>query len=98
MTAIRGIGSTIRQVSEISVSISAAVEEQGVATPGIASNVQQAATGTFDVSANIAGVTAAAGNTGDAAAEVLGSARGMAQQAEMLRCEVDRFLAEIRAA
>ena len=98
VAAIKGIGATIRQVSEISVSISSAVEQQGAATKGIACNVQQAATGTYDVSANIAGVSAAACNTGDAAEAVLNSSRGMAQQAEMLRGEVDRFLAEIRAA
>lgn len=98
VVAIKGIGSTIRQVSEIILSISSAVEEQGVATKGIACNVQQAAAGTGDVSSNIASVSAAASNTGNAADGVLNSARGMAQQAEMLRDEVDRFLAEIRAA
>jgi methyl-accepting chemotaxis protein len=96
--AIKGIGATIRQVSEISVSISSAVDEQGVATAGIATNVHHAAMGTHEVSTNIAGVSTAASDTGHAAEDVLNSARGMAQQAETLRREVDRFLAEIRAA
>jgi methyl-accepting chemotaxis protein len=98
VAAIRGIGTTIRQVSEISVSISSAVEEQGAATHEIARNVQQAASGTSEVSTNIAGVTTAADKTGEAAGEVLSSARAMAEQADLLRAEVDRFLAEVRAA
>jgi methyl-accepting chemotaxis protein len=98
VAAIKGIGTTIRQVSEISVSISSAVEEQGAATQEIARNVQQAALGTGAVSENIASVRAAAAKTGGAAGEVLNSSGEMAQQAEALRAEVDRFLAEVRAA
>ncbi len=55
-------------------------------------------TGTHEVSTNIARASIAAGDTGYAAEDVLNSARGMAQQAEMLPSEVDRFLAEIRTA
>ena len=41
--AIRSIGTTIRQMSEIATTIASAVEEQGAATREIASNVHQAA-------------------------------------------------------
>ena len=43
VSAIREIGSTIAQISEISTAIAAAVEEQGAATQEIARNVQHAA-------------------------------------------------------
>jgi methyl-accepting chemotaxis protein len=98
VAAIAGIGDTIRRVSEIATTIASAVEEQGASTQEIARNVQQAAAGTQDVSANIADVTKAANQTGEAAEEVLSAAREMAQQTEALRGEVERFLADVKAA
>jgi methyl-accepting chemotaxis protein len=96
--AIRGIYGTIGRISEIATTIASAVEEQGAATQEIARNVQQASKGTDEVSSNIAGVTQAASATGAAAAEVLASSSELARQGETLRGEVDRFLADIRAA
>jgi methyl-accepting chemotaxis protein len=92
---IRGI---IGEVNDIATTISSAVEEQGVSTQEIARNVQQAAQGTQDVNSNIESVSRAAGETGTAANQVLNASQEMAQQAEGLRGEVDRFLAEVRAA
>jgi len=43
-------------------------------------------------------VTQAAGHTGAAAGQVLGAARELALQTETLRGQVERFLADIRAA
>jgi methyl-accepting chemotaxis protein len=79
-------------------SIASAVEEQGAATREIARTVQQAAAGTSEVSTNIVGVTRASGTTGQTAGEVLTAAQEMAKQAESLRGEVERFLAEVKAA
>jgi methyl-accepting chemotaxis protein len=45
-----------------------------------------------------AGVTAAAGSTGAAAPRVLSSASELARQSEVLRAEVGKFLATVRAA
>lgn len=98
VAAIAGIGETIRRVSEIATTIASAVEEQGASTQEIARNVQQAAAGTQEVSANIADVTKAANETGEAAEQVLSAAREMAQQTEALRGEVERFLADVKAA
>ncbi|HEX2116061.1 MAG TPA: HAMP domain-containing methyl-accepting chemotaxis protein [Alphaproteobacteria bacterium] len=98
VAAIQGIGSTIREINEIATSIASAVEEQGAATREIARNVQQAAAGTSEVSSNIAGVTKASSTTGQTAGEVLSAAQEMAKQAESLRGEVERFLAEVKAA
>jgi methyl-accepting chemotaxis protein len=96
--AIKSISQTIRHISEIAEAISTAVEQQGNATNEIARNIQQAAAGTGEVSENITGVTKAASATGRAAEDVLKSAHDMAQQAELLRGEVDRFLDEVKAA
>jgi len=96
--AIKGIDGTIGQMSEISTTIAAAIEEQGAATGEITRSTQETARGTEAVSRNIAGVTEAAGNTGTAAAQVLASAAELGRQAETLRAEVDQFLATIRAA
>jgi methyl-accepting chemotaxis protein len=96
--AIRSIGTTIRQMSEIATTIASAVEEQGAATREIASNVHQAAQGTGDIATNIGGVSRAASETGSAAAQVLGSASELSRQSETLRRDVDEFLVTVRAA
>ena len=96
--AIEAISTTIGRVSEIATTIAAAVEEQGAATREIARNVQEAAVGTNEVSTHISGVSKAATETGAAATQVLSSADQLAKQSEVLRGQVDRFLATIRAA
>ena len=96
--AIRSIGTTIRQMSEIATTIASAVEEQGAATREIATNVHQAAQGTGDIATNIEGVSRAAGETGAAATQVLSAAGELSKQSEMLRHDVDEFLATVRAA
>jgi methyl-accepting chemotaxis protein len=60
--------------------------------------VQQVAIGTDEVSRTVAGVTAAAGETSTAAGDVLHAANRLAEQSAMLRQQVDRFLATVRAA
>ncbi|HZH27750.1 MAG TPA: methyl-accepting chemotaxis protein [Azospirillaceae bacterium] len=96
--AIRGIGSTIGTISEITTAISSAVEEQSATTAEIARNVAQAAVGTQEVSSNIVQVTEAASQAGVAATEVLGAAAELNQQADGLKLEVHAFLEGIRAA
>jgi methyl-accepting chemotaxis protein len=96
--AIEKIRGVIREIAEISVTISSAVEQQGISTQEIARNVQQAAKGTQDVNQNIENVSRAAGETGAAAGQVLNASQEMARQAEGLRSEVERFLREVRTA
>ena len=98
VAAIESISKIVSEVNEVSSGIASAVEEQGAATQEIARNVQQASAGTQEVSSNIAGVTKAAGDTGAAAGQVLGSAKDLARQSESLRQEVDKFLSDVRAA
>ena len=96
--AIESIGRTIGAINEITSAISIAVEQQGTATQEIARNVQEAALGTGQVSSNIAAVNHAAEKTGSASNGVLASAEQLSKQAGTLRADVDRFLANIRAA
>jgi methyl-accepting chemotaxis protein len=98
VAAINGITQTIAQMSEITVSISTAVEQQGNATRQIARNIQQVAAGSSEINSHIGGVTTAAAATGTAASDVLASARELDNQSGMLRNAVDDFLAKVRAA
>jgi methyl-accepting chemotaxis protein len=96
--SIQEIAATIGKVNETATAISSAVEEQGAATQEIARNVQQASQGTQDVSSNIVLVNQAAQDSGAAAAQVLASAGELSKNSEVLRQQVDAFLAEVRAA
>jgi methyl-accepting chemotaxis protein len=96
--AIKGIGVTIGEISEIATAIASAVEEQGAATQEISRNVQEAARGTQEVSRNIGQVSEASAATGAAASQVLSAATERSSQAETLRGQVERFLADVKAA
>jgi len=96
--AIGQITARIEEISGVATSIAAAVEEQGAATQEIVRNVAQAAAGTGEVTGNIAGLAGAAEETGAAAGQVLVSASELSRQSERLSAEVERFLAQVRAA
>jgi methyl-accepting chemotaxis protein len=96
--AINGIGGTIGRVNAVSGIIAAAVTEQHAATTEIARNVQQTAAGCHLAANSIVQVTHAASQAGAAASQVLGAATELSRQAETLRTDVERFLADIRAA
>jgi methyl-accepting chemotaxis protein len=98
VVSIGGITETIARMSEITMNISSAVEEQGAATREIARNIQSVAAGSSEISDHIGGVSAAAAATGNAASDVLTSARDLDQQSGMLRAAVDEFLGKVRAA
>lgn len=94
--AIGSIGGTITQINEIASAIAAAVEEQGAATSEIARNVEQAASGTQEVSSNIEGVSQSAGESGNAAQQMLEASQELSEQSNTLSHKVDTFLDEIR--
>ncbi len=98
VAAIESITKTISKINEVNSGVASAVEEQGAATQEIARNVEQAAAGTQEVSSNIGGVSAAANETGTAAEQIHKAAGELSQQSETLRAEVDKFLANVRAA
>jgi len=97
VSAIGGIRKVIEEMNEISATIASAVEEQKSATSEISQNVQRAATGTQEVSSHIGSVSEAASHTGSGANQVMNVANGLAQQADSLSREVDKFLAQVRA-
>ncbi|HTE96829.1 MAG TPA: HAMP domain-containing methyl-accepting chemotaxis protein, partial [Bradyrhizobium sp.] len=98
VAAIKEIGGTIAEISNIASSIASAVEQQSSATQEIARSVQTVAQGTQEAAANIMQVNRGATKTGSASEEVLNSAKSLSTESTRLREELDRFMANIRAA
>ena len=97
--AIQTIGKTIGEINAIaSTHRRRRGSSRRAATKEIARNVEQASTGTQEVTANITGVSQAANDTGSAASQVLASARELAQQSESLKKVVTAFLVNVKAA
>jgi len=97
VAAIRGVGTTIAKIDEITTTIAAAVEEQEATTREIAGNVDGAARGTEAVSTTIAEVSGAATEAGLEASSVAEAAAALARQSSQLESQVGTFLAHIRA-
>ena len=98
VAAIKEIGGTIGKISEIASTIASAVEQQSTATQEIAKSVQNVAQGTQEAAASVMQVNRGATETGAASEEVLNSARTLSSESTRLREELDRFMANIRAA
>jgi methyl-accepting chemotaxis protein len=98
VAAIKEIGGTIAQISSIASTIASAVQQQSSATQEIARSVQNVARGTHQAAANIMKVNRGATETGSASEDVLNSARTLSSESTRLRQELDRFMANIRAA
>ena len=98
VAAIKEIGGTIGQISNIASTIATAVEEQSSATQEIARSVQNVAEGTGEAATNIMEVNRGAAETGSASANVLEAAQSLSAESARLREELDRFMANIRAA
>ncbi len=96
--AIKAIGLTIERISEITTSISSAVEEQGTATQSIAQGVEAAAGGTLDVADNIERVARGADETETTSGQMLKSAKALSEVSNHLRNEVEKFLDSVQAA
>ena len=93
--SIRG---TIRDVSKIATDIANAVDQQQEAASEIGRSVREAARGAEEVTANIDGVSRIAEETGSASVQVHQASSELSRQAEHLRSEIERFIAEIRVA
>jgi len=98
VAAIKEIGGTIGKISDIASTIASAVEQQSSATQEIARSVQNVAQGTQEAASNVMHVNRGATETGAASEEVLNSARALSSESTRLREELDRFMANIRAA
>ncbi len=98
VSAISGFGTRIREISSVTTTIAAAVEEQNAATQEIVRNVAQAATGAGDVMTGTAGVSASAAETGETAARVMTASSQVSERSRELNVQTDAFLHAMRAA
>ncbi|WP_395453289.1 methyl-accepting chemotaxis protein [Azospirillum melinis] len=96
--SIGQIATVIEDMGRISSIVAGAIDEQGTATMDIAANAEQAAKATQSVTAIIDGVARSADTTKTVAGEVLVSSQDLTRQAGHLRAEIERFLADIKAA
>jgi methyl-accepting chemotaxis protein len=94
--SIQEISKTISAISELSLSIAGAIEEQSAATDEIARNVEHASDGTNLVTENIQGVAKAAEDTGTMANTVYESANTLKHRSEEMKSAVDQFLSSVR--
>ncbi|MDR3493264.1 MAG: cache domain-containing protein [Ancalomicrobiaceae bacterium] len=95
--AIGEISETMATVQRFTAGISAAVEEQGMATQEISRNVAEASTGTATVAQNVSTVTTAIGEANRSARHVLDSTGELAEAARRLESSVDTFLQQVAA-
>lgn len=93
---IQAVTKTIDEISEISSTISAAVEEQGASTQGITQNIQETARGTQEVSANVGQVNQAMADAEGAADQVLEISNTLVEEAGNLDRDVQSFIEKIR--
>jgi methyl-accepting chemotaxis protein len=98
VNALGAITQTIGEINQISIAISASVEEQTAAVREISRSTAEVAEGTRDVTGAIGAVRQGASETGAAAEQSLGAAKELGQQANLLRDEVRRFIEKVRAA
>ncbi|WP_193763310.1 methyl-accepting chemotaxis protein [Methylorubrum sp. Q1] len=96
--AIQDIAGQIQAMRSVTTNIATAIEEQGATTQEIVRSMSQASTGTVEVTTNIAEVAQEAEGAGQAARAVATAADGLADQSAVLRSEVEKFLANVRAA
>ena len=98
VATIKEIGITIGWISEIASTVAVAVEAQGAGTQEIVRSVQDAVRGTAEVAANVTEVDRNVGKSTSASSQVLASTQAIAKESTILKDEVQRFLATVRAA
>ena len=90
------VESTIDKISGISSAIAAAVEEQGVASGEISTNIIQAASGSREVSENAEALNVLSGENGQSAELMSQNAHDLNNQFKQLFQQIDTFLSGIR--
>lgn len=88
----------IADLGGITASIAAAIEQQGVATTEIARSAHQAALGTETISSNLAALTHASGQSGDAAEAGRVASRQLSAQWDKMTGSVRTFVGTLQAA
>jgi methyl-accepting chemotaxis protein len=97
VSALKAIAGQVQQLEATAVSIASAVDQQSVAGQELARNIDTAARGTGEVTANVVQVRETALSTGATASQVLSSASELKGQASTLRNKVDGYLRHVRA-
>jgi methyl-accepting chemotaxis protein len=95
--ALTEITDRIGDVSSVSTTVAAAVEQQRMATQEIARSVQSASTASREAATEVQSLAQVAAGTGDAARGLREAATGLTSGATRLRQEVDGFLQRVRA-
>jgi len=95
--AIDGISNTIAEISSIMSGIDVDTARQRNATQDISRSVQDAARGTMDVTSHIVQITTTSSETGRMAGEARDAAVDLSRQADILKREVEGFIASVRA-
>ena len=95
---IGSIGRTIHELTSVSTSIAAAVDQQGATTREIASSIQTAAGNTARASDEIKSVEQATNDTAAAIGEIGGWTARLSARAEDLEVKVAGFFNRVRAA
>jgi methyl-accepting chemotaxis protein len=96
--AIKDICGIIEEMSAISNSISASVQQQMSATQEIARSASEASRGTTEVSQSITSVSDAAKSNGASSRKVLAAAQELSQQALRLETEFGAFISSVESA
>jgi methyl-accepting chemotaxis protein len=91
VSAISEISSIIKQINDIQVVISAAIEEQSITTNEIGRNVSEAAKGGAEIAENITGVAMAAQSTAAGASDSKKAAAELARMATELERLLSKF-------
>lgn len=94
--AMSEIDSTIQHLQDVSGAVAAAVGEQKSATSEISRGVQVAANGSKNVSDEMERVSQDVKETSFAAEQMRAASQELSRLIESLRCDVDRFIWEIR--
>lgn len=94
--ALSDVKSSVDKISESSVSIASAVEEQTVATNGIAKSAKEASQGTRMISSGLQVVNQSSSEVNNSSQQVMVAAKELSRQAEDLNMEVRKFIEEVR--
>jgi methyl-accepting chemotaxis protein len=96
VAALGNITQTIVQIDSVSTSIAGAVEQQQAATLEIARNTEYAAQSSSTVLHTVLSVQQSAERTGQEAQTMIAATSNLSGKTQMLRREVDSFLATVR--
>jgi methyl-accepting chemotaxis protein len=91
VAAISEITTVVRQINDIQVSISSAVEEQAATTSEMVRNIAEVSAGSSEIAANVTGIAAASSETTSSATQTAQAADALSRIAAELNTSVNTF-------